>query len=315
MYGHFPNHPEYEMTRGGTPAPVDAAKRAARAAWLAAFAMAAVLGCMAADPAGPESNQTSTVPDPNQLAGATSSTNWPQEDVGSKIVIAKVELDSQFRIKFLDTTGKSLAITGTVTAFAGKDIPVFRAPDSSKIPFTDAASISVSPSDLPGIGEMDGDSLVFTLRIQTDSQECLMTRFLYSKGQRKFIDFGSPNFSRTFRMSVRKYGLRVVPDDSLPLTHLPNSERRAWCIYIPASPYYFLLDSAGIVEIGPLPDGGYPLRLLKIGEPEGKEGTRRVTVYEVRSGISRKNPNWNTSLELGQKIDEFVTKSSISIRS
>jgi hypothetical protein len=277
--------------------------------------MAAILGCMTADPADPGSAGPASAPDRDQLAGATSSTNWPQEDAGSKVMQARVELDSQFRIAFFDTSGDSLSLSGIATIFTGKGIPVFHAPDSTRVSFRNATGISIPASSLPGIGGAEADSLVFSIRIQADSLQTLMTGFLYSKSQGKFIDFKSPGFSRSFRISKRGYRVRAVPDTSLPLTRLPNASGKAWCLYIPASPYYFLLDSARIVEIGPLPDGSYPLRLLQIGEPEGAEGAVRIRVYEVLIGTSRTNPEWNISLELGQKIDEFVTISSISIRS
>ena len=315
MHRGIPNHTEYEMKPVRRADPGASGKRAGSTLGITALAMAAMLGCMAPDPAEPGPAEDTSVPDRNQLAGATSSTNWPPEDAGSKTIGAKVKVDSQFRISFFDTSGGSLPLSGTVTVFAGNGIPVFHAPDSSRFRFTQSSSLSIPDSILPGKAGSASDSLVFSVRVDTDSLHTLITGYLFSKRERKFVDFKDPRFSRTFRMSTHGYAFRVESSGGLPLSRLPDPAGKKWCFYIPATPYYFLSDSAGIIELGPLPDGSYPLRLLQIGEPDGPGGARTLRVFEIIQGTPSTNAQSKNSLELGQKIDEFVTISSISIRS
>ena len=274
------------------------------------------LGCMAPDPSGPGSDgDPDRIQEENLLAGATSSTNWPQEDAGRKRALAVVTFDSAFRIHFTDTSGNEIRLEGKMAVYGSGDIPLFHAPDSTVLKFPSLQEIEVPASALLGMGGSQGDSIAFTVRLEMDSLQCLITGFSYSRTRGVFSRTPKSELVRfTYPISIPEYSLHAVPGDSLPQSLLPNSGKKAWCLYIPASPYYFVLDSADFIDLGPLPQGTYPFRLLLIGEPEGEQKLRKLTVFEVKSGFSRKVPGWNTSLELGQKIDELSAKSSISIR-
>jgi hypothetical protein len=286
------------------------------AALSAVAAAALIFGCMISDPTGPKAGQGTSVPDGNQLAGATSSTNWPPEDAGSKKLLANVTFDSVFDIRFTDTLGAGLPLSGKLILYAGTDIPVFKSPDSAVLEFRDAPQVRFGASELSKAWDGKRDSAAFSILVRTDSLQCLITGFYYSKSKNRFINYSNPDLARfTYLISLPQYGVKTVPGDSLPLSALPGTGKKGWCLYIPASPYFFVVDSAAFIELGPLPAGTYPFRLL-VFEPSdsgGSEGNR-MTLYTVKEELTRKNPDWNPTLVPDQKIDEIVTKSSISLR-
>ncbi len=283
---------------------------------LIVFIVVSLMGCLQADRAnGPQNIETTNIRDQNLLAGATSSTNWPQEDVGSKRALVVVKFDSTLTMDFTDTTDIPIPLSGTLSIYLGGTIPAIDKPDSMKLNLGNRNSIVLSENEFKSELAAGKDTVLFSVLIRSDSMECLITGLMYSKGAHLFSRHPGGTLARfTYPISIPKYGFKAVPGDSLPKTVVSKAGKTGWCFYIPGSPYFFLPEVADIITVGPLPQGTYPIRLLVISEDIGNPKLQTLTIYEVKLVFSRKNPQWPTAVEIGEKISESTLKSSVSLR-
>jgi hypothetical protein len=115
----------------------------------------------------------------------------------------------------------------------------------------------------------------------------------------------------TFPVSIPKFSVRGIPGSFLPKTTVSSNGKKGWCLYIPGTPFYFLINEGDMIDVGPIPQGDYPVRLLALGPAADDPKLQTLTVYEVK--LTLVSSFW-PSLEATKKIFEQTTKSVISIR-
>jgi hypothetical protein len=308
MHGRVPNHPQHPM-RG---------REVMRA--ITVFALLALMGCMKPDPTGPtQSDITSGVEDQNLLAGATSSTNWPTEDGGHVPMEISGKADSILLLVFHDTHTTNEAIAGKVTFYQGGVIPALDPVISKSIDFPKTDSLRITSEAFRGLPSSSNDTIFFTVAIESDSLRSLITGFAYSIKQRAFIKSPFSVDSTSYpKLVPPRYSFRGVVDSSLLKTgtSIPGIEQ--WCFYIPGSPYFWKVGFDSILEIGPLPYGKYPFRMMRIRNSEGKLDRNRLEVFEVIvsagliTGPGQHPPFY---FKVGGKVLSVEVPASLSIRS
>jgi hypothetical protein len=250
--------------------------------------------------------------EPDRLAGATSSTNWPQEDVGSNKLLAELKFDSTIGISFLDTLEKPITASGSVSLYRSKYIPAFETPDSLYITFADQGSLVIDPLEFRKTFTDSADTIAFTMLIRVDSLQGLMHSLVYVVSTGKFSRLNYGHLSRiTYPVSIPKFSVRGIPGSFLPKTTVSSNGKKGWCLYIPGTPFYFLINEGDMIDVGPIPQGDYPVRLLALGPAADDPKLQTLTVYEVK--LTLVSSFW-PSLEATKKIFEQTTKSVISIR-
>jgi hypothetical protein len=284
---------------------------------LLAYVLLLMAGCMKPDPTGPEQTDAkSGIEDQNLLAGATSSTNWPQEDAGSKKIIAKGEVDTGIVIRFTDTAKTPMKMTGSLSIYQAGLISAIDIPESTTISFSDLDHISIPSKAITGLVSAHQDTILFSILIKSDTLQCLLAGFVYSIEHKKFLKSpfsGITTYSYPF--SVSRYMIRGIPDSSLPTVTFSASGKTGWCFYIPGSPFFFNVKLDSAIRIGPVPQGNYPIRLLKLSSLDGVPGSSQLDVFEVKLVFSGKNRDFPYAVSVGDRIFSQTVKSSVSIRS
>jgi hypothetical protein len=274
---------------------------------------------MQPDPAGNGDSTLGTgIKDQDLMAGATSSTNWPQEDAGRQPQLVKGSADSSLILYFMDSTKTRIRMSGTLTLFKAGKIPALDAPDSLRIGFVDQDSIKVTSGALHAFSNGKDDTLYFSVLVEFGDLECFLAGFSYSPSLKKFLDSPfseEPNYSGT--ISDRHYSIHGVPDSSLLNKGISSGGKIEWCFYIPGSPFYFKVSSDTAIDIGPVPQGQYPIRLLKVTEADGGSNRTQLDVYEVKvvDGLidSMHHTSYNV-IQSGEKIFTTLLSSPVSIR-
>lgn len=307
MHRDFPNHPELPIRRGRT------VKRALSLAVLLLF------GCLQTDPVSrPESGKGTGVEDLNLLAGATSSTNWPPEDAGRSVMNIQGRTDSSLILLFRDTSGNPVRMSGYLSLFRAGTIPAIDAPDSLRIDFSDAESLMVDDGALGKWSTVSADTLFFSALIRFDTTQCLLVGFAYSPNLKKFIisPFSEePNFSAT--VSSPHYRIHGIPDTSLIHLGFSFEGKSEWCFYIPGSPYFYEVSPDTAIDIGPLPSGKYPIRLLRLTRIEGRTDKELLEAFEAiaaEAGVDATHHLPYRIIRAGDRIFSSLVNPSVSAR-
>lgn len=281
-----------------------------------------LMGCMEPDgTVGSDSKpESSGIADEDRRAGATSSTNWPTEEAAAPRPKIKAMMDSNLTFQFLDTALNGIRRSGALILYRSGAIPALDAPDSVVIRFTDRLSADIAPRDLPPIRTGESDTLHFSVRVETDTLECLLLGFSYSIQEKRFLN---PRFSSlpnaAYPMTSRHFSYRGKPDSSLARLGIADWGKDEWCFYIPGSPFFWKADYGPNLEIGPLPFGDFPVRLLRIGKTGAGSDVNHLETYEVK--IRPKLPDGPNqgatvhSFSLGAPLLSMDVDASISIRS
>ena len=246
------------------------------------------ISCMQPDsPSGPDGSNGSGVKDQNLLAGATSSTNWPQEDAGKQYPVISGKSDSILTLFFKDTLGANMMRTGKMTAYVAGKIPSFETPLSKSIQIRNLSSISLTPAFFESLAGIDQDSGSFSLLFEFDASQCLITGFTYSISLKKFLRSPfSEDSNFTALVKNPHYSLHGIPDSSLPTVVDPTTGKAVMCFYIPGSPFFFKTISDTAIDIGPLPDGKFPIRVISITEAKGGTGKNILDVFEIKVSLN-----------------------------
>ncbi len=282
-----------------------------------AFSILVLFGCLKPDTTGPgQSAGDNKIEDKTHLAGATSSTNWPQEDAGGLHLGVQGRTDSNLTLYFRELFAPR-TLTGKVSVFLGGTIPALDTIPVRRLTFSDQDSVIIPASLFLSLGAMDKDTLLLSIRVELDTAQCLLLGFTYSRKDKIFM--GSP-FSLVSGVSYPllnpKYSMKGKVDSLSLNSSFPVSINTEWCFYIPGTPYFWKAGIDSILEIGPLPFGEYPIRLLRLMHPDGKASKEQVEIFEMNLGqviVSGQNsmPEW----KLGEKILSSSIDGSISIRS
>jgi hypothetical protein len=286
------------------------------------FAIFLLVGCMKPEStvgSDPEPKSSGVV-DETQRAGATSSTNWPTEDAPAPRPKIKAVLDSTLTFQFLDTALNGIKRSGTLVLYRSGVIPALDRPDSVVVHFEEQLSIKVSPINTLPFKPQDSDTIRFSVRVATDSLECLLLGFSYAIHDKKFLNspFSSiPNSS--YPMTSRHFSYHGKADSSLAKLGISDWGKDEWCFYIPGSPFFWKAEVGPDLEIGPLPFGDFPVRLLRISKTGAGSDVNHLETYEVK--IRPKLPDGPNqgatvhSFSLGAPLLSMDVNPSISIRS
>ncbi len=279
-----------------------------------------LFGCM--QPAGNDaslSTQDTGIQDPDLLAGASSSTNWPSEDAGDSTRLSIAGRADSILVLHFSNYRISERISGRVSLFPEGRIPALDSIPVLSFPFQNADSMVFLPEQFSRMQKGNSDSVLFTLRIETDTAQCLMIGFHYSRSRKTFLNSPFSRHPDTFFPLLRpKYSYKGMVDSSLFNFGGYSEGKMEWCFYIPGSPYFWKIGFDSIVEIGPIPGGTYPLRLLRISHPDGDTKRNQLEVYEVLIEPSAVMPGQNTrlpTLSLGERLFTSPSAASLSIRS
>jgi hypothetical protein len=239
-----------------------------------------LMGCLSESGTGngAKSDQSGIIDD-NLRAGASSSTNWPNE--GNPVYEIHGRVDSALVLHFLDV-GAPAKISGKVTFYQGGIIPALDSVPSFEWPFSGTDSIEVPLNMLQDSLEVQGgDTLSFSMKVDADGNECLLVGFIYSIHQKKFLRDHFSLFPESTHFLVKpEYSFRGDLDSLLP--HLPPVTGNVQTsFYIPGTSYYWKKGLVSPLDIGPLPKGSYPLRLIRISDPESGSGSK-VEIFEIK---------------------------------
>lgn len=283
--------------------------------WALAALLFTATGCLQPDPAGPGS-ETTPVDDGNQLAGATSSTNWPQEDAGFHPTGFNGRADSELVLEFVDFDENPVPVSGNITFYEAGPIPAFDSVKSLTLSFPAADTLRIHPESFLPLFPVGKDSVRFSIRVDADSVKSLVVGFTYSTRQRKFLESPfSANPHISIPLSDPKYFLDGKADSTLMNlgASIPGKER--WCFYIPGSPFFWNVGIDSLVHIGPLPKGIYPFRFLRILPKDGPSGLSRLEIREVElSQVSPHIGNPFFVVKAGALLQSSDIPASLTIR-
>ena len=278
-----------------------------------------VTGCMQPESGDPSrEGAPAGVEDPDLLAGASSSTNWPSEDAGdSSHLLVSGHADSLLVLHF-GTTSARKRISGQVSVFHAGIIPALDSIPLTVFPFQDADSILIRPEQLSIASTGGKDTLSFSVRVEIDTAQCLLIGFAFSRSGKTFLTSPySRDPERTFPFSRPRYSFKVTVDSALIRFGGYSEGKSEWCFYIPGSPYFWKVGFDSLVEIGPVPNGIFPLRLLRISHPDGASNQNRLEVYEVLIKKVEPTVTQHSSfpvIRLGEKLLTASGMTSYSIR-
>jgi hypothetical protein len=255
------------------------------------FALAAALsGCLqldSADKAGADRG-VSGIQEPIQTAGATSSTNWPQEDVGTEPVQVFGTADSVLKLTFkqpLDSTRVPYPsrLAGRIRIYRAGFIPVLDSVPSLGFAFPAMDTLRLSGNDLKPLIINGLDTLRFTVELRTDTSMCLMPGFVYSFNQGRFLGLPpilSAGGSVTF--SDPHYKFAGIPDSAFVSALSDTAGNARFYYYIPGSPYFWRHSlTRDSLYIGPTVKGALPLRCLKVMTRADRNGGILIEAYPL----------------------------------
>lgn len=256
----------------------------------AALALALLAsGCLQPDPSGdPDATGASGIPDKEPLAGATSSTNWPQEEAGSAPIEIFGTADTALVFSFKQTSGSAeealpIRATGTARLYPAGIIPVFDALPSKDLAFADADSITIAPDDFNSLFAKGMDTIGFTVEFRMDTARALMPGFVYSRKEGKFLRW-PPGINATDPTACISphYKFAGIPDSLFAKALSDTTGNARFYYYIPGSPYFWrhslVKDS---LYIGPTVNGRLPLRCVKVTSHAGPKADFEVEVFPL----------------------------------
>ncbi|MDB5102460.1 MAG: hypothetical protein JWP91_149 [Fibrobacteres bacterium] len=282
-----------------------------------AISMLLVAGCLKPDATGPGRNAGERIEDQNLIAGATSSTNWPQEDAGSHHPYLKGVADSLVVLRIYDSTGIPMKVTGKATLYLAGSIPALDTTESTSFPVSNVDSFDVPLEALRRLNSAGKDTVAFSILFESGRNQALITGFYFSSTLKKILrsPFSEKPDLETHLIDPH-YAFHGVPDSLLANVRLYPEGKVEWCFYIPGSPFFFKASPDTAITIGPLPNGRFPIRLLRLAQSDG--GTNRMEVYEVKMNYGPQDATHHTPyriIEAGTRLFVFDTMSAISIRS
>jgi hypothetical protein len=283
--------------------------------FLLAFALFLLAGCLKPDSTEPGKDVSKPRFEDNELlAGATSTTNWPPVDGGSQPLSISGVADSDLVLKFIHVFSP-ISIPTRVSFFHGGVIPAIDSIPTFSIDFPAAESISIPRTAFERFAKRGADDTVsFTLRVESDTLQCLLLGFSYSIKDKKFTSSPFSAFSGNPLLTKPVFSIHGAVDSSLAGSGPYLQGKSEWCFYIPGSPYFWKAGFADTVDIGPVPFGVFPFRLLKIIRPEGNPLKYRLEAYEVE--IILISPGSKAyKIQVGERILSFDSEAPISIRS
>jgi hypothetical protein len=296
MYGRIPNHPEHEMK-----------KPSALQGTFFALGLA-LAGCLQTDPAGNPDQARPDIQDPDLVAGATSSTNWPAEDAGTQPIQIFGTADSTLSFTFKAPPAKGQVPTqtpfaGTIRFYRAGTIPVLDSLSGMElsIPLTD--TVKIPPDLLNPLIRNEMDTLKFTAEFSTGNSVGILTGFSYSRKEGKFIAWPTTiNTGNSVPMSEWHYKFASIPDSAFRAILSDTTGNARFYYYIPGTPYFWRHDLVrDSLYIGPTVKANLPLRFIKVMSHAGMNPDFTIEVYP----LSLAKESVNDSIHHFEPVERF----------
>lgn len=248
-----------------------------------------MIGCLQPESTGPSSQGPTTkeLEDPVLLAGASSSTNWPVKIQRQYPIEITGKADTSLRIFFVQFDSvtwvkRPIRIKGIVTLLPASAIPALNPvhPLELSFPETDTLEIPISLMDsLPGKGL---DSVSFTLRVDSDTEQVQLMGFGYSKKRKEFYKSPFSSLSPVqLQLFSPRFSFKGRLDTATLLGKIPGYLDAEMSFYIPGTLFHRKFQFKDSLSIGPLPSGEFPLQLIAV-EPVGVDKHEsQVEIFEV----------------------------------
>lgn len=297
MYRGIPNHPEYEMNKPS-------------GMRIALFALGlALIGCLQTDPAAKGDQARPDIQDPDLVAGATSSTNWPAEDAGPHPVEIFGTLDSvlSFSFKQSPESGSTILFPvefqGKVRLFRAGTIPVLDSVPTLTYPLEHAASFRISEDQLRPLITSELDTLRFSVEFSNGKSIALMPGFVYSMSRHEFLAWPkSINTEASVPLIDPHYKFAGIPDSGFKRVLSDTSEHARFYYYITGSPYFWRHALIGdSLYIGPTVKARLHLRCVRVTSHAGPDKGYTIEVYS----LSLEKESVNDSLHYFDQVDHF----------
>ncbi len=252
-------------------------------------------------------NQSSTdIQDQELTAGASSTTNWPPQLGGLPIFVA-TNLKERLDLVFLEPSNSSVGLlqlpihlSGKIILFKDGGIPALNTPKVVSISFVKRDTVNIPFSSLDSLLEKRIDTLIFNLDIQTDSGHVWILGLGYDRPSHSFFKtpFSTETGNQAF-LQKPDFNFKGTLDSSGGLSKSTLVGASTFYFYIPGTPYFWKQE-ADTLQLGPIPNGNYPLRLLRI--TTNSDGTQtEICLFEVH-GQKIKSNDINYIFKIGGKI-------------
>lgn len=252
-------------------------------------ACTALIGCLQPESTGPAapSPNTKELEDPVLLAGASSSTNWPVKiqrqfpiEVTGKVETSLQLHFHQFSVVTLQT--EAVRISGFVTVIPGSAIPALHPVKSVKWSFEDRDTLEIPLHLLDSISGMGQDTVTFTLRLDSDTEQVQLMGFGYSKKRKEFFKSPfSPASSVLFQFFSPRSSYEGWIDTATLLEKIPGYLAAEMSFYIPGTFFHWKIQLKDSLSIGPLPSGVFPLQLITVAPIGVAAEQSQVEIFEV----------------------------------
>jgi hypothetical protein len=292
----------------------------------ACLAAGLLSACLKPDAVGgsPQVEEPAEVLEPILLAGATSSTNWPEEPKHRTSVTVMGRADSVITLVFARAREQSegydrVSLSGTLTLFDGSTIPALDTVPSATMDFADVDSVVIPVDLIHSLPAHGRDTLGFGILLKVDTTQCFIGGFLHRKSTGKIIHSIFPeNPPSAFQLLAPRHGYSAEVDTA-GVTHLfPPSPSAEMSFYIPGSPFYWRPEPFGSITLGPLSEGPYPLRLILASPASGDSSATHVAIFEVsvrklQPGINGQ-PSKPPAFIIGRELASTVVSGRLRLR-
>lgn len=248
-----------------------------------------VLGCMAVDP---RPTSSPGIEDVERSAGASSATNFPPPHAGTDFHI-KWEKGSELNL-FFRQNGWSAKVTGNLTFYQFGGIPALTRPNSWKLEIRDTDTLRIDSSVINHLGDKR-DTVGFNILVEVEGYQAYLLGFAYLRRERNFTGNAYYENLEDFPLDTLTY-YRASIGNAASLPPPPGNGESQLSFYIPGTPAFWKVDAEVVMNLGPLPRGNYPLRLMRITVLEKGKPECEVEIFKVTLPI-------NTSqFEFGDRV-------------
>lgn len=284
---------------------------------LGALSLFALSACLQTEPAGPGTDlDAEKLPEDNgRRAGASSSTNWPNEFVINRNK-AVWSFDSVLRIEFFDIPDRapardsSVKRSGTLYLYPANAIPALDSIKSVSWTIEEASAVDIPISRILTAATPGSDTVRFNVRLDLAPLHGWFQGFQYEKSTGKLIETPfSPLPEKTFFLKFDWFYFQGSVPQVTSLLPAPAGNNPEISFYIPGTPN-FCKAQADSFKVGPLPKGEYPLRIVRTSGLAGSTVGTLVEIWELKVTGQELISNFT----LGEPVLTFQSKGKISLR-
>lgn len=285
---------------------------------IAALVLAA--GCMQTDPAPGKPDQA--LPEDNgRRAGATSSTNWPPDISAPQYVTIFTKTGANLVLTFAKTNNDDASLParvpvkvgGIVTAYRASDIPVFMDLETAVTAFPESESAVFTGDWIVKLSREGEDTIYFNINVLSGTKSTWINGIGYDKISKFFFETEYSDQTKDLGVLYEELDtIRGVLDTSIQLPKPKLSGKSVLSFYIPGSPY-FKSAQVDTLQLGPIPDNEYVLRLLRVTYAGANETGTEIESFEVQSSKIANNVN-EYVFKPGALVFSYLSQSTLTQR-